>query len=832
MRQPNRILRNAAAFSVLAAALGSTAHAAEPRPSPDELRARYERAAAWQDYEAKRYVLNADVFPFWIGGSEEFWYKRQTEKGNRFVVFDAAKGTREEAFDHAKLAARLAKATGKEVDAEDLPIFGLSLTLTPRTAAFTALGKSWTYDAATDALAEDTGTTRDRKSLLISPDGSKALFLKEYNLWVRDLKSGAEKALTSDGVRYYAYAGVPDATGRPAARPEAVWSPDSAKVFTAQVDDRQVKDLPMIDYAPKDGSVRPTASAVRTALPGDEHVTGFRLLVIDAATGKQVAAHYPAIPAVRMNDTPFGGGRAWWSADGKTAYVVEIERGERTARVVAIDAASGETRTVLEEKAERYLELGSNVYMPASIVPLPATDELVWYSERSGWAHLYLYDLATGALKRQLTAGEWLVRDVVALDAPRRELYVTLAGRVPGRHPYYREAAKVNLDTGGLTVLSSFDADHKLRSQRDLDAFMLALLGEDTELLSALSPSRTFLVETVTRADGPARTVVLRRDGSEAAVVETADASRVPKGWTWPEPVLLKAADGTTDIAAVVFRPPDFSPDRRYPLIDCIYGGPQVSNVPESFGISGSTSYLDAVSLAELGFVTVIVDGRGTTERDRAFHEASWGAAHTASNLEDHVAAIRQLGDRFPYLDLERVGITGFSGGGYMTAVAMMRYPDFFKVGVAGAGNYDQRLFWHTWGERYQGPLEDDSYLPQAALTYARDLKGKLMFVHGLADAGCHPAGLFQLTQALIDAEKDFDLTLQPRAAHELGGWAQRRQWDYFVRNLAGLEPPPPVAHTSASDIMKAKLMASLGLGEEPKKQPAPAEEGKDEAKK
>lgn len=832
MRQIRALLRTAAALSLLAAALGSAARAAKPQPSPGDLRARYERAAAWQDYEARRYVLNAEVYPFWIPGTESFWYKRQTDKGNRFVVFDAAKGSRTEAFDHVKLAAQLAKATAKDVDAEDLPIFGLSLSLALRTAAFTALGKSWTWDAARDTLAEDTGTRRDRKSLLISPDGAKALFLKEFNLWVRDLESGTEKALTTDGVRYYAYAGVPDATGRPAVQPEAVWSPDSARVFTAQVDDRQVSDLPMIDYAPKDGSVRPTASAVRTALPADEHVTGFRLMVIDAATGKQVAAHYPAIPAVRMNDTPFGGGRAWWSADGKTAYVVEVERGERTARLVAIEAATGATRTVLEERAERYLELGSNVYLPAAIVPLPATDELVWYSERSGWAHLYLYDLATGSLKRQLTSGDWLVRDVVAVDAARRELYVTVAGRVPGRHPYYREAARVNLDTGELTVLSSSDADHKVRSKSDFDAFILALLGEDTERLSALSPSGAFLVETVTRADRPARTVVLRRDGSEAAVVETADASRVPKGWTWPEPLLLKAADGTTDIAAVVFRPPDFSPERRYPVIDCIYGGPQVSNVPESFGIFGSTSYLDAASLAELGFVSVIVDGRGTTERDRAFHEASYGAAHTASNLEDHVAAIRQLAARFPYLDLDRVGITGFSGGGYMTAVAMLRFPDFFKVGVAGAGNYDQRLFWHTWGERYQGPLEGDGYLPQAALTYAKELKGKLMFIHGLADAGCHPAGLFQLTQALIDAEKDFDLTLQPRAAHEMGGWAQRRQWDYFVRHLAGLEPPPPVAHKSISDIMKAKLMASMGEAEEPEKQPGATDKGAGEANK
>ena len=811
----------------IATGVPRAALAVGPQPSAAELRERYERAAAWQDHVARHYVLNSEVYPIWIAGTESFWYKRQTDKGYRVMVVDAAKGTRGEAFDHARLAAQFAKATGTEADPEDLPILGLSFTPPPRTVSFTSRGKIWRYDVTRDALTEDTGALKDRTSLLISPDGTKALFLKDSNLWVRDLESKQEKALTTDGARFYAYAGLPDLYGSPTARPQAVWSPDSTKVFTAQVDDRQVKEMPVIDFAPADGSVRPTARSVRMALPGDEHLTGFRLVVIDAATGKQVAARYPMLPAVRMMESPAGGSRAWWSADGSEAYFVEIERGERTARVVAVDAATGATRTVLEEKAEHYIELGSKYFVPAPIVPLPATHELVWYSERSGWAHLYLYDLDTGALKRQLTSGEWLVRDVVAFDAARRELFVTVAGRVPGRNPYYREIARVNLDSGALTVLSSSDADHKLRSRYDFD---IKLPGEDTEQVSGVSPSGEYVVETVTRADGPARTALLRRDGSQVALVEAADASRLPKGWTWPEPVLLKAADGATDIAANVYRPSDFSPDRRYPVIDCIYAGPQVAPVPETF--AGTICAIDAISLAELGFVTVIIDGRGTAERSRAFHEASYGAMQTASNLEDHVAAIKQLGARFPYLDLDRVGITGFSGGGYGAAVAMLRFGDFFKVGVAASGNYDQRLFVHTWGERYQGLLDGDNYLPQAALTYAKDLKGKLMFIHGLADYGVHPAGLFQLTQALIDAGKDFDLTLQPRVGHEMGGWAQRRQWDYFVRHLAGLDPPPPVAHRSADELQDERIMKTMSAAEEPKEDPVPVDKAGGEAKK
>lgn len=765
-----------------------------------DLRTHYERAAAWQDYVGRRYVLNSEVTPYWIAGTDSFWYQRQTDRGSRFVVFDAARGSRADAFDHGSLASQLAAATGKSVNPDDLPIHDLWFQAKPRMATFSAFARTWHFDVAKQHLTEDTGTTKDRGSLLISPDGTRALFLKDANLWVRDLKSGEEHALTTDGEKYNAYGGLPSIFGNVSSRPEAMWSPDSRRVFTAQVDDREVLELPSLEYVPANGTLRPLAHSVRGALPGDEHVTRFRLVIIDAANGQQVAVRNPPLPTVRMNATPFGDGRAWWSADAATAYVVDIERGERTARVVAIDAATGATRTMLEEKADHYLEFGTKVFQKPTIVPLPATNELIWYSERSGWAHLYLYDLRTGALKRPLTSGQWLVRDVAGIDTARRQLYVTIAGRVPGRDPYYRELARVDLDSGKLTILSSSDADHKLHSVRELSPLVQ---DADAQSLSGLSPSGSYLVETVTRIDGPARTRVLRRDGSEAALVEAADASRLPSGWKWPETVMVKSADGTTDIAAAVFRPSDFSPDRRYPVIDCIYGGPHVSIVPESYG--GTIAYLESVSLAELGFVVVVVDGRGTAERSRAFHEAAYGAIHTTSNLEDHVAAIRQLAVRYPYMDLERVGISGFSAGGYMAAMAMLRFPDFYKVGVARSGNYDQRVFWQVWGERYQGLLQGDNYVAQAARTYAGNLEGKLMFIHGLADPGVHPAALFQLTQALIDAGKDFDMTLMPRAGHEINGWAQRRQWDYFVRHLAGQEPPPPVAHKSEDDLLNEK---------------------------
>jgi dipeptidyl aminopeptidase/acylaminoacyl peptidase len=762
----------------------------------DEMRARYERAAGWQDHDARHYVLNADVSPTWLEGADAFWYRRQTVAGGEYVIFDAARATRKPAFDHGRLAAQLSVATGKGVAAGSLPLADLEFTAKATVARFSAFGRRWYYDIRKGSLAEEAGTIPDPGAVQVSPDGKRALLVRDSNLWLRNLETGREFALTTDGTAHDAYASLPDLPIAKPPLPEALWSPDSTRILTVRLDEQQVLDMPHVDLAPVNGGLRPTARMVKTALPGDPHVPQYHMLVIDAESGKQVPAQYPAIVAGRMYETPPGSGRAWWSADGKTAYFVELERGERTARVIAMDAASGATHVVFEEKAPHYIELGSKLHFRPALLPVPGSDELIWYSERSGWAHLYLYDLRTGALKRQLTSGEWLVRDVLAVDAPRREVWFTRAGVVPGRNPYYRELARVNLDSGAISVVSASDADHRLHSIHERGSLMPRA---GRERLAGVSPSGSFVVETLTRADGPPRTQLLRHDGTVVATIESADASRVPSGWNWPESFVGKGADGTTDIAALVFRPSDFSPEHRYPMIDCVYGGPHVSHLPTIYG--GALCYFDAASLAELGFVVTMIAGRGTAERSRAFHETSYGAVETASNLEDHIAVIRQLAARYPYLDPERVGITGFSAGGYMAAIGMLKFPDFFKVGVAASGNYDQRLFVFPWGERYQGLVDGENYVSQAAATYAGALKGKLMFIHGLADPGVHPAGLLQLTQALIDAGKDFDLTLQPRAGHEIGGWAQRRQWDYFVRHLAGLEPPPPVAHKSGDDL-------------------------------
>jgi dipeptidyl aminopeptidase/acylaminoacyl peptidase len=779
---------------------------AQPTTSADLMLARYQRAAEIQAANAHRWILNENVVPHWIPGRDQFWYKRELAEGHRFTTVDAATGAKADAFDHAHLAKTLGERTGKPFDPNALPLYNVTIDA-DGVVRFTTLGKAWRFDRA-EALSEDAAP---RGNYALAPDGKLGVFSKDANLWVEDMKTGAQTQLTFDGETYYAYGAPPAARTSSSPTPYVVWSPDSTRILTAQTDDRKVLDLPLIDFAPQD-AVRPTVFHTRAALPGDPNTTTFRLVIIDVSTGHQTTMHYPPVPAVRMNDSPMEGNRVWWRADSRGAYFVDVERGEKVVHVAAVDAGSGDVRELFSEKSDTYVELGSDVYEPASIRPLPKSNELIWYSERSGWAHLYLYSLATGKLIRPLTSGNWLVRNILGVDENRREVYVSVAGRTPRKNLYYREIAKIKLDTGAMKVLSSSDGDHEVLEQGGIsneEADLEVIAGADPKSLVGFAPSGNYFVETVTTASMPAKTVLRDHEGKLIATIEAGDASRVPPFWRWPQAVSLAAADGKTEINGLVFKPSDYDPAKKYPVIDYIYGGPQIAYVPTGFAHG---AYLEAASLAELGFVIVMIDGRGSAQRSRAFHTASYGNVETASNLEDHIAAIHKLSTADSAIDGSRVGIIGFSAGGYMATGAMLRHPDFFKVGIAASGNHDQRLFWNTWGERYEGYPVGDNYKRQANLTYAANLKGKLLLVHGLLDIGVHPAAVFQLEQALIDHNKDFDLLLFPRSHHDIPGYGTRRIWDYFVTNLAGESTSPHEFLLKSNLDYELEHIAAMGV--------------------
>lgn len=758
-------------------------------------------------------ILNATVYPHWMADSRAFWYERCSGQGREVRIGDAATGRALAALPLEGVAAALGRVLGTDVDPQLLILGSLDFETDWTRASFEAFGRTWSYDFVSGEFAQ-AAKTRDR-DWVVSPDGRSAAILRDHNLWVREIATGRERALTTDGTEFFAYADTPAPTrvlrARWGARAEGMWSPDSRRFLTLQVDDRHVPDLPLMSFAPTEG-LRPTVSANRTSLPGDPKVTEFRVLCIEVGTGRQIEARYPRLSAVRMNDTPFSAGLAWWSEDSRIAYFVDIERGERAAHVVAFDVETGDTRVIFSERAETYVELGVSVYERAAIFPLPGTNELLWYSERTGRGHLYLYDLETGALKRAVTSGAWQVRTVLGVDASRREVFLTAAGIAPDEDPYICKPMIASLDSNDQRVVSSERGEHVIWRPGDVALAALSLTGGDPRRVAGLSPDGEHFIETVGSVTELPKTVLRRRNGEEVAVLERASGV-LPDWWSWPEPVRLEAADGRTDIYGLLFKPYGYDPAQSYPVIDYIYGGPQVSATPKiAFGEGGARgdTFIEAAALAALGAFALVLDGRGTAEREREFREASHGAIHTASNLEDHIAAIRQLSQRHPAMDLERVGITGFSAGGYAAALALLRFGHFFKVAVAGGGNYDQALFWHGWGERYQGSYHPGLYEAQAAKTYAKGLEGRLLLIHGLLDSGCHPAGLFQLLQAFIEAEKDVDLVLLPRAAHELTGYGERRRLDYFVTHLFGSTPPLPVRLILASDERARRIAANV----------------------
>jgi dipeptidyl aminopeptidase/acylaminoacyl peptidase len=763
-------------------------------------------AAAQAMLRAADCVANGAVLPHWLD-DERFWYRRRGSEGFEYRTVEASTGDVRTAFTQAALLKALSKHLGTELDAERLVIRVSSIDPTSAEATVTAFGERYLYSATDESLQR--ASASDDAGSLVSPDRRLAVFLRAHDLWMRVLATGEERALTNDGTEENPYAVKPAAmrqlelTGANLLPPEGRWSPDSRRFFTLQTDERHVPALPLVDFAPRDG-VRPRVTATGTSMPGDPRVTEFRLISIDVETGAQTEPRYRRLTAVRMNDTPFSADLTWWSADARTAYFVDVVRGEHSVHVVAFDIESRATRTVFSEFDDAYVDLGPNVYEPALVRALPETNELIWYSERSGHGHLYLYDLQTGQLKRPITSGPWQVRHLLHLDSERRELLFTAAGIGADEDPYLGNPCLVSLDEGPVRIVSDQPGDHIVWGRGHRGLSPLHLLGEDPLTVSGTSPCGTYFVETVGTVAGLPSTLLRRRSGEEMAVVEIAEDLGLPDGWIWPEPVALTAADGVTDTHGVLFKPRGYKPSASYPVIDLIYGGPQLSFVPKSAfahgGLGTDLQLLEAAHLASLGAFVLLLDGRGTAGRERAFHQASYGAIQTASNIEDHVAGIRELAERYQSLDLDRVGVCGFSGGGYAAALAALRFGDVFKVAVAGGGNYDQRLFWHTWGERYHGDFEAERYVAQAAKTYASAMRGKLLLIHGLLDPVCSAAGLFQLVQALIEENKDVDLVIEPREGHQLGGYGLRRRLDYFVTHLFESTAPASVRITSPLD--------------------------------
>jgi dipeptidyl-peptidase-4 len=677
----------------------------------------YERAERMLGYNTSPLVDRGVVRPNFLPDGR-FWYTALTPTGMEYVVINPAGGTRAVAANMAEL--------------------NRIVTIPAR-------------------------PNNPDANAIVSPDGRKAVFIRNWNLWLRDIPTGKEIQLTSDGVENFGYA-TDNAGWRKSDRPVVLWSPDSKKIATYQQDQRNVSDM----YLVTTNVGAPRLQAWKYPLPGDPIITIHRV-IIETETPRVIRLQVPPDPrrGTLCDDIACSGSfdDNEWTSDSNSLAFVSSSRDHKSAKLRVADADTGMVREIMEEKVATQYESGQG---EINWRYLPATNEVLWYSERDDWGHLYLYD-TNGKMKSQITRGNFVVTRLLKVDAATRTLYFEANGREQGRDPYFSHFYSIGMDGKNLKLLTPEDGNHQI----------------------ALSPDGKYFVDNFSKPDVPHVSVLRDMSGKLVLNLEKTDISRLQAaGWKPATPVTVKSRDAKWDLYGLMFTPTNLDPNRKYPVVNYIYPGPQGGGVgTRSFGPSRS----DHQALAELGFIVVVIDGTCNPDRSKSFHDVCYG--NMADNtLEDQIAGLRQLAAKYPYMDLDKVGVWGHSGGGFATAMAMFKFPDFYKVGISESGNHDNRNYEDDWGERYIGLLSGNNYELQATQTYAKNLKGKLLLVHGGLDDNVPPYNTYLVVDALVKANKDFDLIILPNERHgyrgQAGTYMMRRRWDYFVKNLLGAEPP------------------------------------------
>ncbi|MGA8441122.1 MAG: DPP IV N-terminal domain-containing protein [Candidatus Sulfotelmatobacter sp.] len=721
----------------------------------------YQRAERFLPGNIRHLVYVADVSPHWIEKTSRFWYRKVGLKDTEFALVDAEQNTSGPAFDHERLAAGLSRAGKQDYSPSDLPFSEIEFVEKGKAIHFSVADAQWKCSLATYECQRDDPPTKPNE--VASPNKRWAAYVKEHNLYLRDVVTGTVLQLTNDGVVGWDYATplpslrvMVDQGTEDVKQPAAVfWSPDSSKLIAYRLDSRNSGRFTSLQFVPPD-QLRPRAFTYVYPLPG-EVLAKAEPIIFDIQSGKRIDLQSAPI------ELPFQDGPDFdWFPDSKSFHYDYDERGFKAKELRVVDAATGEQKVLLREQSDSYVDPGETFY---SFVE--NTGEILWSSERDGWNHLYLYNGKTGHLENQITEGPWVVRHVEHIDEKNRRVYFLANGREKAEDPYQAHLYSVGFDGKGLQLLSPEDADHSV----------------------SVSPDGAFFVDSFSRPNLPGEAVLRRtKDGSDLRVLEKTDASELMKtGWMFAEPFPGKAADNTTDLYGLIWRPSNFDPAKKYPIIEFVYTGPQWFFVPKSFG-----GTLRLQSVAELGFVVVMVDGRGTAGRSRAFHQFSY--RNLGGSFEDHVAMIKEMAARYPYMDATRVGIFGTSAGGYGAAHAMLAFPDFYKVGVSTSGDHDARLDKAWWNEAYQGyPVEGD-YVAQSNVTMAEHLNGHLLLEHGDIDDNVHPVETIRFVDALMKANKNFDMLFVPNMFHGESGehalYLVRRRWDYFVQYLLGVTPP------------------------------------------
>jgi dipeptidyl aminopeptidase/acylaminoacyl peptidase len=728
-------------------------------------------------------VYKSQITPHWFGDNTRFWYRNDLRGGAKeFMFVDAERGERRPAFDHAKLAAALAKALSQEVKPDTLPLSELEFSPDLKSITFKASSKtwSWTLDSDTCAPAEEKASASSRASddqsasdspapesrrrepgrSTRSPDGKWTAFVKDHNIYVRpEPESPNQEAtqLTKDGEDGNAY-------GR------LEWSPDSTTLVGWRVQPGERKEVYLIRSSPQ-GAGRAQLETRPYPQAGDRF-TRYALSVFDVRGCKQTR------PQVEPLEHEWLSPVLHWSHEGQRFSYLQVDRGHQRLRVVEVDAHTGDTRNLVDEKSDTFIWTAHTESLRLELVNwLRKTDELIYVSEKDGWRHLYLVDASKGSTApelRPITKGEWVIRGIERIDEEARQIWFTAGGKNAGQDPYFLHYYRVNFDGSGLVALTDANGNHTIQ----------------------FSPDRKYLIDTWSRVDSaPANELRRVADGKLLCPLEQADITELQaKGFKPPEVFVAKGRDGKTDIWGLIHRPRNFSPDKKYPVVEYIYAGPQGAFVPKSFG--GASRYS---ALTDLGFIVVQMDGMGTAFRSKAFHDV---CSHNLKDggFADRILWMKAAGARYPEMDITRVGIYGNSAGGQNAAAAVLFHPEFYKAAVASCGCHDNRLDKASWNEQWMGYMSPDKlwskspdnwYSQCSNIDNAYRLQGKLLLIVGETDHNVPPESTLRLADALLKANKDFDLLVIPGGDHGMGGeYGDRRMRDFFTRNLLGTEPP------------------------------------------
>jgi dipeptidyl-peptidase-4 len=737
----------------------------------------YAHAERMMNYNVEPLVYHGVDKPVWLDDGR-FWYRDRGPDGFTFLLVDPAKGTKQPAFDHGALASALVgkvREVKRPLNPANLPIDDLQwkdddralyVTIGPGTFRCNTSGQM-KCERASDVFAGQDGVNYD-----VSPDGTRGAFIRDNNVWVREAGSGRETQLTRDGVPDFGYA-TDNAGWIHSNKPILVWSPDSKKIATFQQDQRGVGRM----YLVRTSVGHPELENWAYPLAGDAQLITIQPVIIDLEAAKVVRLKMaPELHRSSLcDDVSCEGGHGWddaqWSADSRSLALVATSRDHKQEWLRIADVKTGRVREVMNESVATYFE--SSGGDKVSWRYLSSSNEVIWFSQRDNWGQLYLYDAGTGRLKNQITHGDGNVKQLLAVDEKARVAYFIGTGKEPGWDPYFTALYRVGLDGSGLKLLTPEATNHTITP----------------------STGGSLFVDVSSTPTAAEKTVVLDSDGKKVMNVAEQDISKLTAtGWKPLSPIITKARDGKTDLYGYLFKPTSFEEGKKYPVVDFVYPGPQMGSCGDR---RFTPAHRDMQALAELGFVVACVDGMGTPDRSKSFHDALYGDL-TDNTIPDQVAAIKQLAAKYPWIDGNRVGIFGHSGGGAATGAAMLHFPDFFQVGISESGNHDNRDYEDDWAEKWLGLLKANpdgttNYDSQANQNSARNLKGHLLLMHGTLDDNVPPYNTLLVVDALIKANKDFDLLLIPNAHHAYGAqspYATRRRWDYFVRYLAGGEPP------------------------------------------